>query len=152
MECPRPPLAKFEPPDETHQYAITDALQLVGPAPINIEKLTLENENFRHVIHTIPGEVQTVLMSIKDFIPREIHEDTTQIFRVEGGQISITTEHEGIPTSNVVQAGGYFIVPKKTYHAVNNTTLDGSPAKLYTIYIPPHHPPDRIQRDRPIDD
>ena len=54
---------------------------------INIEKATLENNDYRRVIYT-PGFQQLVLMSIPvgEDIPLEIHSNVDQFFRIESGE------------------------------------------------------------------
>ena len=53
----------------------------------NIEKNTLENENFRKVLYTSKHS-QLVLMSLapNEEIGMEVHEDNDQFFRFEKGQ------------------------------------------------------------------
>ena len=100
----------------------------------NIEKLTLENENFRKVLYT--GErTQLVLMSLKpgEEIGLEVHEDNDQFFRFEAGRGKViidTAEYE-------VSDGDAVVVPKGAEHNVIN--IGDSDLKLYTLYSPPHH-------------
>ena len=53
----------------------------------NIEKLTLENNNFRKVLYTGKNS-QLVLMSLKPMeeIGAEVHEENDQFFRFESGK------------------------------------------------------------------
>lgn len=101
----------------------------------NIEKLTRENEDFRHVLYTA-GHSQLVLMSLKpgEEIGLEVHPDNDQFFRFESGRGKVvidTTEYE-------VGDGDAVIVPRGAEHNVVNVS-DSEPLKLYTIYAPPHH-------------
>lgn len=50
----------------------------------NIEKKTIQNKNYRKVLFTTP-QMQLVVMSIENDIPKEIHKKTTQFIRVESG-------------------------------------------------------------------
>ena len=52
----------------------------------NIEKRTVENEDFRHVLYT-GHNLQLVLMTLKpgEEIGEEVHEDRDQFFRFEKG-------------------------------------------------------------------
>jgi mannose-6-phosphate isomerase-like protein (cupin superfamily) len=101
----------------------------------NIEKLTVENTDFRRVLYT--GErSQFVLMSLKpgEDIGAEVHEDNDQFFRFEEGQGKVvidTTEYE-------VGDGDAVVVPKGAEHNVINTS-DSADLKFYTIYSPAHH-------------
>ena len=101
----------------------------------NIEKLTLDNNNFRQVLYTA-GHCQLVLMSLKpgEEIGMEVHPDNDQFFRFEKGEGKVVINE----TEYVVGDGDAVIVPAGAKHNVINT----SPAealKLYTIYAPSHH-------------
>lgn len=100
----------------------------------NIEKLVLENENFRKVVYTAKFS-QLVLMSLKpkEDIGEEVH-DGDQFFRFEKGQGLVIID--GI--SHVVKDGSAVVVPAGAKHNVINTS-DNEVLKLYTIYSPPHH-------------
>jgi mannose-6-phosphate isomerase-like protein (cupin superfamily) len=100
----------------------------------NIEKLTIENNNFRKVLYT--GEqIQLVLMSLKpgEDIGFEVHNDNDQFFRFDEGKGKVVineTEYE-------VEDGDAVIVPKGANHnVINNSNSD---LKFYTIYAPSHH-------------
>jgi len=111
---------------------------------LNIEKETLKNKNYRKVIHTT-DEQQLVLMSLNpgEDIPPEIHEDTTQFFRIEQG--------EGIAIVNkkvyVLENGIALTVPPNTSHYIKQ--IGSKPLKLYTIYSPPEHPKNRVNVRQP---
>jgi mannose-6-phosphate isomerase-like protein (cupin superfamily) len=101
----------------------------------DIEKETLENENFRKVLYTAPHS-QLVVMTLKpgEDIGEEVHENVDQFFRIEEGTgktVLEGQEHEIGPTSVV-------IVPAGTLHNIINTSPD-KPLKLYTVYSPPNH-------------
>ncbi len=101
----------------------------------DIEKETLENENFRKVLYTAP-HCQLVVMTLRpgEDIGEEVHEEVDQFFRVEAGTgktVLEGEEHEIGPTSVVV-------VPAGIRHNIVNTSADQS-LKLYTVYSPPHH-------------
>ena len=53
----------------------------------NIEKLTLDNNNFRKVLST-NGHSQLVIMSLKagEDIGMEVHNNVDQFFRIDSGQ------------------------------------------------------------------
>lgn len=101
----------------------------------NIEKLTEENNDFRHVLYTGKNS-QLVLMSLKpgEDIGMEIHEENDQFFRFEEGHGKVIineTEYE-------VEDGDAVIVPAGSEHNVINTS-DSEALKMYTIYSPAHH-------------
>ena len=99
----------------------------------NIEKLSLENNNFRRVLYTDKNS-QLVLMSLTvgEEIGVEIH-DVDQFLRVEKGTGSAILND--IP--HAITDGSVIIVPAGTKHNVINTGSDSM--KLYTLYMPPHH-------------
>lgn len=99
----------------------------------NIEKLSLENEDFRKVLYTDINS-QLVLMSLLagEEIGEEIH-DVDQFLRVEKG--TGTAILSGI--SHEIADGSAILVPKGVKHNLINTGTE--PMKLYTLYMPPHH-------------
>lgn len=101
----------------------------------NIEKLTRENTDFRHVLYT-GKHSQLVLMALQpnEEIGMEAHEDNDQFFRFEQGEGKVIIDGN----EKTVADGDAVIVPSGAQHNVINT----SPAdmlKLYTIYSPAHH-------------
>lgn len=100
----------------------------------NIEKLTLENRDFRRVLYT-GSHLQLVLMSLPPGcdIGEEVHPDRDQFFRIEEGEG--TVEIDGVAHS--VSHDFAVIVPAGARHNVRNSgTAD---LRLYTIYGPPEH-------------
>jgi mannose-6-phosphate isomerase-like protein (cupin superfamily) len=109
----------------------------------NIEKLSLENENFRQVVYT-DDLLQLVLMSLKpgEEIGEEVHH-LDQFFRFEGGEGKVVMNGEEHPVSNGVSV----VVPSGTLHNIINTSSTED-LKLYTIYTPPNHPAGTIHRTK----
>jgi mannose-6-phosphate isomerase-like protein (cupin superfamily) len=101
----------------------------------NIERDTVENENFRKVLYTGKG-CQLVLMSIApgDDIGMEVHPDNDQFFRFESGKGKCLIDGN----EYAVEDGSCIIVPMGAEHNIINTSAT-EPLKLYTIYSPPHH-------------
>ncbi|MCL4406092.1 MAG: cupin domain-containing protein [Patescibacteria group bacterium] len=101
----------------------------------NIEKLTLENNNFRQVLYTAPHS-QLVLMALqpKEDIGMETHPDNDQFFRFEAGK------GQAIIDGNVYDIGNgdAVIVPAGSEHNIVNVS-ETEMLKLYTIYSPAHH-------------
>lgn len=100
----------------------------------NIEKLTLENTDFRRVLYTAENS-QLVLMSLVfgEEIGLETHADNDQFFRFEKGNGKVIineTEYE-------VTDGDAVIVPKGSKHNVINTGSER--LHFYTLYSPAHH-------------
>ncbi len=101
----------------------------------NIEKATLQNENFRKVLYTAK-HVQLVLMTLKagEDIGEEVHPDNDQFFRFEGGNGKCVIDgHE-----YAVKAGDAVVIPAGAKHNIINVD-HSSELKMYTLYSPPHH-------------
>lgn len=101
----------------------------------NIEKDTLENNNFRKVLYT-GKHSQLVLMSLapKEEIGVEIHETNDQFFRFEKGQGKCIIDGNEYDISD----GTAIVVPAGAQHNIINVS-DTDELKLYTIYSPAHH-------------
>jgi len=101
----------------------------------NIEKLTLENTNFRQVLYT-GKHSQLVLMCLKpnEEIGMETHTDNDQFFRFEAGQGKVVIDGNEYTVGN----GSAIVVPAGAQHNVVNTSATEA-LKLYTIYSPAHH-------------
>ena len=109
----------------------------------NIEKQTLENDNFRKVIFT--GEKsQLVLMSIEvgGEIGKEVHPKVDQFFRIESGK------GRALLGGEEVEVGDDFaiVVPAGMEHNIINT--GDTPLKLYTIYSPANHIDGRVHKTK----
>lgn len=100
----------------------------------DIEKLTLENSNFRRVLYT-GKNLQLVLMTLRpgEAIGEEVHDDRDQFFRVESGSGEVWID--GLRSS--IEDDDAIIVPAGAKHNVVNTGK--SALHLYSIYGPPEH-------------
>jgi len=101
----------------------------------NIEKDTLENENYRKVLYTSKHS-QLVLMSLKpkEEIGMEVHSDNDQFFRIEKGQGKCIIDGNEYK----LEDGVAIVVPAGSQHNVINAS-ETEELKLYTIYSPAHH-------------
>lgn len=101
----------------------------------NIEKDTVENENFRKVLYT-GKHCQLVLMSLKPMeeIGMEVHTDNDQFFRFEKGNGKVFIDGNEYDVAD----GDAVVVPSGAEHNVVNVS-DTEDLKLYTIYSPAHH-------------
>lgn len=101
----------------------------------NIEQLTLENNDFRHVLYT-GKHAQLVLMSLLpgEEIGSEVHPDHDQFLRFEAGKGIVAVDD----TLYDVQDGDAVMVPAGARHNVTNTS-EAEDLKLYTLYGPAHH-------------
>ena len=100
----------------------------------NIEKASLDNQNFRQVLYTAKHS-QLVVMSLlpNEDIGEEIHQ-LDQFIRCESGQgkaILDGVEHD-------ISDGFAVVVPAGAKHNIINTSAT-DPLKLYTLYSPPNH-------------
>ncbi|HJN62324.1 MAG TPA: cupin domain-containing protein [Candidatus Parcubacteria bacterium] len=107
----------------------------------NIEKDTLENNNFRKVLYT-GKHSQLVLMSLapKEEIGMEVHEENDQFFRFEKGEGKCVIDGNQYD----VKDGVAVIVPAGAEHNVINLSATDE-LRFYTIYSPANHK-DKIMR------
>ncbi|MDB5238715.1 MAG: uncharacterized protein JWO00_50 [Candidatus Parcubacteria bacterium] len=112
------------------------------PYTANIEKLTLANTDFRHVLYT-SAHMQIVLMSLKpgQDIGMEVHH-VDQFFRFESGKGKSIINGKEYPVSD----GSVILVPTGSEHNVINT--GDEPLKLYTVYAPPNHIEGRVHKTK----
>jgi mannose-6-phosphate isomerase-like protein (cupin superfamily) len=110
----------------------------------NIEKNTITNNNYRKVVYT--GKMQFVYMSLKplDDIHMEIHKEHDQFFRIEAGKGEAIINGQKYD----LEDGIGFIISAGTPHQIINTSIDKD-LKLYSIYCPPEHPPNRLDVNNP---
>jgi len=116
-------------------------MQDIGPNPyvVNIEELTLENNNFRTAAWT-GGNLQMTLMSIHpgDDIGLEVHADHDQFLRIEQGLATVQMGPTELDLETWDAEDDFAIfVPAGIWHNVTNTGTE--PLKLYSIYSPPEH-------------
>jgi len=113
-----------------------------GPEPyvVNIEKATIENNNFRTAVWT-GNHMQLTLMSIGvgEDIGLELHPNTDQFIRIEEGQglIRMGDNQEMWNFEEPVFEDYAFIIPAGKWHDLIN--VGNRPLKLYSIYAPPQH-------------
>lgn len=110
---------------------------------INIEKTSLENENFRKVLYTAKNS-QLVVMSLKpnEDIGEEIHQ-LDQFIRCESGEGKAILD--GV--EHAITDGFIVVVPAGAKHNIVNTSAE-KPLKLYTLYSPPNHRDGTIHRTK----
>ena len=101
---------------------------------INIEKATLQNDNFRKVLNTARNS-QLVVMSLLpgEDIGLEIH-DLDQFIRFESGQGKVVLNGQ----EHAVEDDWAVVIPAGVEHNVINTSQTEK-MKLYSIYSPPEH-------------
>ena len=106
----------------------------------NIEKETVENENYRKVLFT-GTKIQLVVMSLKpeEDIPLEVHNHIDQFLRIEEGEalVKINKKEINLKDDDII------IIPAGSQHYVKNTSKNKE-LKLYSIYATPEHAPGTI--------
>lgn len=100
----------------------------------DIETLTLENSDYRRVLYT-GSHLQLVLMTLKvgQEIGSETHATHDQFFRIEEGHGEIAING----TTRKIKDGDAIIVPAGARHNLMNKGK--MPLRLYTLYSPPNH-------------
>lgn len=124
-----------------------------GPDPyvVDIEKVTLQNTNYRTALWT-GNHLQVTLMSIPvgSDIGLEIHHDVDQFLRLQEGQglVTMGKSRNNLNYQRNVKSGYAIMVPAETWHNLVNT--GNRPIKLYSIYAPPQHPRGTIHKTKAI--
>jgi len=113
-----------------------------GPAPyvVDIQKATLENENYRTTLWT-GRNLQMTVMTIKpgDDIGLEVHDDHDQFLRVEQGtgKVQMGPAEDDLSFQAEVTDDWAVLVPAGMWHNVTNVGTDD--LKVYSLYGPPDH-------------
>lgn len=118
------------------------------PFYANIERLTVENRNYRKVLYTT-NNMQLVLMSLLpgEEIGMEVHPAVSQFFRVESGKGLAVIAGKQYPLEN----GDVVVVAPGTQHNFINIH-HSEPLQMYTIYTPPNYSPGTLQPTKPKND
>ena len=113
---------------------------------VDIRERTLQNSNYREVVAT-GRSLQIVIQCLRprEKIDLEIHPTIDQYIRVEGGQTRI---RGGEGQDILLNEGEAVFIHANTWHEVSNPS-DTKNALVYTIYSPPEHPVDLIQKKKP---
>lgn len=130
----------------------TSFLKDYGPNPFvfNIDNATMQNTNYRTTLWT-DEHMQLTLMSINpgEDIGLEMHPNVDQFLRIESGKgyVKMGAKKDNLDHNATVYENCAIIVPAGMWHNVINTGT--VPIKLYSIYAPPKHPFDTVQKIRP---
>lgn len=122
-----------------------------GPEPfvININEVTMQNNNFRTALWT-GKHLQLTLMSINvgESIGLEMHPDVDQFIRIEQGYglVQMGNDKNNLNFERKVYDDFAIIIPAGKWH--NLTNIGNVPIKLYSIYAPPNHPKGTIHRTK----
>ena len=115
----------------------------------DIEKLTLENDNFRTVLFTGTHTQLTVMsLGAGEEIGREVHSHLDQFLRIEAGtgRVELGPDEQTIVETHDVEDDWAIIIPAGVWHNVVNTGAGA--LKLYSLYSPPEHPDGTVHRTK----
>ena len=119
------------------------------PFVVNIPCAARHNYNFRSALWT-GHHLQMTLMCIPvcGDIGVEMHPDTDQFIRVEGGEafVRMGSCRENLDICHHLGAGDGVFVPCGTWHNVLNT--GNCPLMLSSIYAPQQHPKGTVHRTK----
>lgn len=119
------------------------------PYVTNVERLAVENTNFRTAIWT-GCHMQMTVMSIPTCgeIGTEVHPETDQFIRVEQGVavVKIGECKEKLDFCRSMRNGDAVFIPAGMWHNVCNTGR--CPLKVSVIYAPPQHPQGTVHRTK----
>ncbi len=109
----------------------------------DLHDVTRRNTLYRKVLRTVPGQFQTVLMSLRpgETIPTETHPHTVQFFYIVSGRGKAVLSKR----TRLLRRGKALTVLPGVEHTIRNTSKT-QPLKLFTFYTPPEHPPQHRQR------
>jgi mannose-6-phosphate isomerase-like protein (cupin superfamily) len=111
-----------------------------NPWILNIEDVTLTNENYR-VANWTGNFLQLVFMSLKpgEMIDLEMHEGTDQFIRIEEGEARVLMgkTEDNLSFDKKVSDDWAVLIPAGYWHSIENT--GNTDLKLYTLYGPPEH-------------
>ncbi|MCL2398608.1 MAG: cupin domain-containing protein [Defluviitaleaceae bacterium] len=121
------------------------------PFVVDINKATLNNENFRTTLWT-GNNLQLTLMRIGvgEDIGLEMHPHVDQFLRIEDGQalVMMGKDANHLNFRQPVFDDFAIFIPAGTWHNIINTGK--SPLKLYSIYAPPNHPKGAVHATKAI--
>lgn len=113
-----------------------------GPKPwtVDIENLTLSNQNFRTTKWT-GKNLQLTVMTIQPQgeIGLEVHPEGDQFIRIESGtgQVLMGDTKDKLTFDKQVSDDWAILIPAGQWHNIINT--GDKPLKVYVIYAPPEH-------------
>jgi mannose-6-phosphate isomerase-like protein (cupin superfamily) len=115
----------------------------------DIEKATLQNENFRTVLFTGQHTQLTVMrIAPGEDIGLEMHGDVDQFLRIEQGsaRVEFGASRGAVDETHEAKGDWAIIIPAGTWHNVFNT--GDQDLKLYSLYSPPNHPEGTVHRTK----
>jgi mannose-6-phosphate isomerase-like protein (cupin superfamily) len=117
------------------------------PWVVDIEDMTVKNENFRTTKWT-GKNLQMTVMSVKPGgeIGFEKHDKNDQFIRVEQGQARIVMgkSKDKMTFDKIVSDDWAIFIPAGFWHNIINE--GNKPLKVYAIYAPPEHPAGTVHK------
>ena len=113
----------------------------------DIERDTLQNEDYRRVLFTGPN-IQLVLMTLQpgEEIGLEHHTGHDQFIRIEEGEGEAVLDGKRHKLADGVSV----VIPSGVEHNVVNTSKTKK-LRLYTLYGPPEHPDGTVHKTKADD-
>ncbi len=115
----------------------------------NVERETLENDNFRTVVFTGDRMQLTVMrLAPGEEIGVEMHDHLDQFLRIEqgSGRVTFGPSADQVDEEHDVSDDWAVVVPGGVWHNVINTGTGD--LKLYSLYAPPEHPDGTVHRTK----
>ena len=115
----------------------------------NVERVTLDNGNFRTVVYTGEHTQLTVMrLGPGEEIGWEAHPHLDQFLRIEQGdaRLDLGSGEDAVDEQHQLSDDWAIIVPAGVWHNVINT--GSTDVKLYSLYSPPEHPAGTIHRTK----
>jgi len=115
----------------------------------DVEKVTLDNVNFRTVVFTGEHTQLTVMrLAPGEDIGLEAHPHLDQFLRIEQGRgrAELGRSEGSVEETHDVGPDWAIVVPAGIWHNVVNT--GDEELKLYSLYSPPEHPDGTVHRTK----
>lgn len=122
------------------------------PWVVDIEKLTVDNTNFRTAKWTGKNLQMTVMKILPGSdIGLEVHFKNDQFIRIESGQgrVEMGKARDSLTYKQTVSDDWAIFIPKGYWHNIINTGK--KPLKVYTIYGPPEHKKGTVHKTKADD-
>ncbi len=120
-----------------------------GPEPLitSIPRVAAQNSYFRNALWT-GGHLQMTLMTVRDEIGLEMHDNLDQYLRVEEGLglVKMGKRPDNLNIQQQVGPGSGIFVPAGTWHNIFNRS--SRPLKLSSVYAPVQHPHSTVHKTK----
>ncbi len=126
---------------------------------LDLREQTLENNAYRRVpLTTAQAQIALMAIPVRSKPEEEVHYYSTQVITVVEGLAQVVLRQPqmsanqrrivpGPPQTYLVKCGETFVVPANTVHSLAN--VGDKTLRLWTVYAPPVHLPDRFDAADP---